>query len=1103
MRRLYRKPQKNSPQGAQNAAETVFASENVIPPAAAENAPTAKQDAPTEIVQPTDKSLYNKRDGKGGWGKKYGTAMEAVNDAIKAVNPQLSAAMEQEVYGGATNTPITNAIIAAQEDVRQSSISPMQAAEYISNIYNSNGVDGLNTIFNPKTGNLYGFALSEAKQISASPLKPIPTGDGLGAANDVGDMGAKTAEFGYDEAPTQTHSSDSIFTPDVNTQLGMNPAIDTHKVNHDVEVDAQAKQRYDFDYEGEKSDLFGAKQDWDDADTALAHMILESETNKAIKSGAVSDAKEVARLKKIWNEHGTSQGQAMRQRSRFANTPAAMVADALNTLYGEDSDVKVRKLSPRRKAGIMETVKDMADRYNKIERGDTNSLVGLIEQLNEVRRTTGMFSKKTSKLMDGALRKCADGGTEAEDFLRSVAAAQIRNIAGDYAKISPLEAIKNFRIMGMLSKVATVFRNFVTNNVFDPLDSLANNISVPLDIALSKITGTRSTAVDKSWFSKEKRQGSMDGAIKSFIQVGLDADVTDSESKYEQRSGRVFKMSNNPIERLLSTWSKFEGYALQTTDEFQKGGIKAETERGLNALADRGLVNDEYADARSTEIAKQRTFQNEGALSSAMLKGRDALNSLSVTDKQGGSLGAGDVDLPFVKVPANITAQLGNYSPIGAVNGVRNVIKTVVEAKQGTLTPELQAKAVTGIGRGLTGTAFLAACTALALNGILDVAGSDDDDEEALQKASGLNGTQINLSALERWFHGESTEYRDGDDLQSIGFLEPLNGLMAAGSLIADSYVEDGTISVGDIFNASIDAVFQSVMDLPAMSTLTEMVNGYKCSRAEKTAGKLGDAATSYAASQAASFLVPNFVGGIATGMDNTMRDQYASGSTVQRTVDSVKAKVPGLRQTLPAKLDNFGRERTYAGNTTLNMLNSNILPGQITNYKTDAVNDELYRLGDTGEKVTFPEKAAPKSVNIGEEGSKEKVMLNADERRLFQQTRGKTSYDILSDMVKSAEYKKLSDAQKAEVTSAVNSYSTAVAAKEIASQQGKKHTSDWDKYADAEKNGIDFLTMYLVKHPEDKNGNGRADQKEQKAALNALAGLTPTQKAYIRKSIK
>jgi hypothetical protein len=64
----------NSPQGAQNAAETVFASENVIPPAAAENAPTAKQD------------------------DQYGTAMEAVNglDAIKGVNPQLSAARSRK-----------------------------------------------------------------------------------------------------------------------------------------------------------------------------------------------------------------------------------------------------------------------------------------------------------------------------------------------------------------------------------------------------------------------------------------------------------------------------------------------------------------------------------------------------------------------------------------------------------------------------------------------------------------------------------------------------------------------------------------------------------------------------------------------------------------------------------------------------------------------------------------------------------------------------------------------------------------------------------------------------------------------------------------------
>ena len=34
----------------------------------------------------------------------------------------------------------------------------------------------------------------------------------------------------------------------------------------------------------------------------------------------------------------------------------------------------------------------------------------------------------------------------------------------------------------------------------------------------------------------------------------------------------------------MSTWAKYEGYALHTTDEFQKGGIRAEEQRGIDKL---------------------------------------------------------------------------------------------------------------------------------------------------------------------------------------------------------------------------------------------------------------------------------------------------------------------------------------------------------------------------------------------------------------------------------------------------------------------------------------------------------------------------------------
>jgi hypothetical protein len=111
--------------------------------------------------------LYNKRDGANGWGEVYGTAQEALNDAVKHISPELWDAFSNEfdnADGKNPVTPITNALIAVQEDVRQETITPMQGAQLLAEAYNHGGVNTLKRLYNPKTGNLYDAYLERAKQ---------------------------------------------------------------------------------------------------------------------------------------------------------------------------------------------------------------------------------------------------------------------------------------------------------------------------------------------------------------------------------------------------------------------------------------------------------------------------------------------------------------------------------------------------------------------------------------------------------------------------------------------------------------------------------------------------------------------------------------------------------------------------------------------------------------------------------------------------------------------------------------------------------------------------------------------------------------------------
>lgn len=143
------------------------------------------QDAPvaeTTTKETPSEALYNKRDGANGWGEVYGTAHEAINDAVKHINPELWEAIDEEIENSLweriSSTPMTDALIAVQEDVRQDTITPMQGAQLLAEAYKHGGEDGLKRLYNPATGNLYDQYLERAKRYGA--VAPV--------ADDVSDI---------------------------------------------------------------------------------------------------------------------------------------------------------------------------------------------------------------------------------------------------------------------------------------------------------------------------------------------------------------------------------------------------------------------------------------------------------------------------------------------------------------------------------------------------------------------------------------------------------------------------------------------------------------------------------------------------------------------------------------------------------------------------------------------------------------------------------------------------------------------------------------------------------------------------------------------------
>ncbi len=848
---------------------------------------------------------------------------------------------------------------------------------------------------------------------SYNPTVP-QSGNSVNQNVSANDMGAMRSQFESvpKQAQTQSNTINSMETGwDV-------PEAQRAPIMYDTISEAKsldnARLRLAQDYAGEMAELRG-KHNWSGEEVDMGMTILDNYRRAAEQTG---DWTEYSNWRKEVSAHGTAAGQALQAYAKYSRqTGGGIVADASAALE--------RAAKKTNKAEIMNRVSTLAQQYDSAigtgqenAKVNVNDLVDIIKSASAARQTGTLIGNKTPPIVNWAMNRIANyaraeaqaGGGENLDFLKTFASNSIYNIAADTQTASAGEKVKTYRRQGMLSKVATVLRNLVSNNGFDPLDSVARNISVPLDMLVSKFTGTRSVAGDASWLSKAKHKGSADGLAKSVMQVGLDVDASGTVGKYGSTSNRTFKMSGGVFSKLMSTWEAVEGYLLNSTDEFQKGGIEASVQKGIDRLYEKGKITDDSLRNAGEQEARYRTFQDDTALSKAVTGFRSGINEAHI-----GDVGVGDVALTFAQVPANLASRSIEYSPAGAVSVLADFANLLIDAKSKKMTAAKQAKAVQAVGRALTGTGLIALSAVGHLAGWLVVSGDDDDkNKNALDKLLGLNGTQLNPNALLRHIRGESTEFQEGDILISIGFMDPLNALFTTGVLVAEDYKEAHAqgekLTFGQAVGDSFLGAYQAIMEMPLISDFRDIAQNYQNSSGEKFYQKAGDALQKYAASQVAS-LIPNSLRGIAQGLDDTERNAYSSDNVWQQAVDNAKASIPGLRETLPAKTDVWGNPVKNEGGIR-NFMNRNINPGNVTTYKPDAVSSEIEKISEATNTSLYPDRTAPRSLKVDGEA----INLTFEQRSMYQKAYGDAYSAAVTSLMNDKNYKAMPDSMKAEI---------------------------------------------------------------------------------------
>ena len=929
---------------------------------------------------------------------------------------------------------------------------------------------------------------------------------------------------------------DRILTMDEKHLDEMSPEKYTYDVETEKQSMARAKERLTQDYDGTKAELEnGVWRSGEDLDAAMG--VLASELAEARRTGNYDEAVEWAHL---IQEQGTGAGQFIHAFAKYTRSPEGVLVRAAEILDRAGVD-------PVKRDELLDRIADFTKTLGAIETGDKNGLIQLILDQAEQRNTK--VSKRTLKNL----------GLMNFEYLYDAALNQMDQIAQDYLKPSIGKQISTFQTISHLLNLRTGNRNVASNQVFDVIGgTIRNDVAMLPDAILGTISGRRVVGFQKSWASKAKRSGAREGLRRSWIEASLDIapDAANSRDKYGT-SRRTWKMTGNRGARVMSTVEKAMGFELNVTDEFHKGSVVGETLESLARAVERGDITQAEAEAWAREEALYRSFQDDTFVGSMLGNIKNLFNTVGVgkSGKKMGKLdikefGLGDLVQKYTQVPGALITRAIEFSPTGYLKAIYNTAQFVkafksekvkaqaaetaaaraeanpdrarqvrqafrakTEAEQARVeTNRLQRKAALAFGQATTGTGIIAAFAMLAAKGLLKRADDEDDaDAKALRASEGISGTHLNLSALARWIEGESPDWKTGDDLMSVEFLEPLNSLMTIGALVAKDNVDASFWEkVGNYGGDSMEALYQSILEIPTMQTIQTVQSTVQYHDEDGALPLWAEIPFEVARGSVTGF-IPSPLRQAAQASDEVYRETYGDKNLWNQTKSSVQNSIPVARNQLDPKLDNFGQAKKLES-TARNVLNAFVNPGSLRTYRQSTVSKELDRVyAETDDANIYPDRNAPYTTSYTKDGKKKDFELTADERQAYQRSRGQTTYRLMQDVMNDPVYKHLSAEDRGEVLTQVKGYSNYVAKKEFLSAHGESYSDDkYEKYSAALQTGM-TLSQYLTANDAVDEAEGVIDPKTGKTksgtkmadAIEIIDGfdLTPEQKDFMLRS--
>lgn len=896
-----------------------------------------------------------------------------------------------------------------------------------------------------------------------------------------------------------------VFQDVRDEMLEQNKNAARYNVSHEVDSLAEAADRIQADPKGEAEYLLtdndGHVWSAPDIDTAMG-LIASNQLD--------GDAARAVELALAVKEAGTQAGQTVQALAKWSRTPQGAAVDAITELNdGRFSNERVAELGGQLldAASRIQAASDALRNPSTGEvqgRGDA-AMIGVIADLAKLRKTTTMFTDKLGRIVTGSLRKLPN------DVLQKIAVSQIRGVSSDLTRKSTKADIASALLrLNDLSSPPTFKRNLVGNTMFGLVDSLANNIAVPVDNLLYRFTGRRTLSADISLLSRQAWSTAIRAYRQAYVETALDVNTDGLEGKYGQTTSRVFKANGNPVERVLSRMEEIQAHLLVDSDEFFKGFARGEVLRGMAKLVEQGKVSPEDALKAADLMAQERTFQQDSISGRFASSIKNALNQVGFSGNNGietvkldngekvriekSRLGDADYRRQLVEAREGKEARqqmqqliknlydpnatrfgvgnlLLNYTTVagalvdlavkyeaGSVIGLAGLIHTMRLGKD--VSFETQRSAALTFGRGITGASMTYAFAKLAQLGILIVAGVGDDDDRKRDTQRGvqhLDGIQLNWDGLIRLIKGEDTTLQDGDTLLDLSFMQPLDAMMQTGAMMADSETA---------LEAFPNGIFASIANTPGLEQLGSIYKTLTGYSGDVDASKFTELGKQLLL-DSVSRMEPAILRAFAKAGDPYYRDLYTSDSFFGQMKDRLQYGIPGWRNQLPVKTDAYGQDKEYGGSTAERIANALLLPGKIEHYSTSRASEEAERLyQETGESV-FPSTSVQNTHKWKDRYEKEQeYTLSAREKSEFRTMRGQTYEAMQLDLMDtSEEWAEMTDDERVEVLRDVSKIATEYARAAVI----KGYRSSNKEYNLMIKAGLDYSDVLSIKAAREK----------------------------------